>query len=222
MDNNLKNFVIGSSAPVFLHWYLSQLKKNIYPGISYSNFVLIIPFVLGLLNVAIDYSIILTLIPVIFLIFKSKLPVYVIVNLIISYTISLVIDRYYDKNEYFKSFIIGSSGLVVFFTMFRVINLIKQNRGVKVNYDFNKFTFFEPIVLGIINIILRFALNQGITNPYLIYSTFGSLLWFMFVVYLTNSYSYNNMQDSIYHLIESTIFNLPKWIILVPYLENLN
>lgn len=221
--NYLKEFIIGSSAPVFFHWFIATLIfGQILPfNITYQHYVILIPLLLGVFRVLTEkFGTEFIGILLLFLLAVSKARNFVIltISLGLSWFIGNIIAEYYNTNELFKAAIIGMSGLITMFSFIRIAHFITHDCGVKVNYTFISFTFFEPILLAIDSFVIKFALLQGLENARLLLRIVNAILWFGYV-YVLNAYSYNTFSDRFYHLISFFMGHLGIWLSLMPYME---
>lgn len=103
-------------------------------------------------------------------------------------------EKYFSKSYPLKVFIIGSSAISYLLTYYSVAILDNKN---KLNYDYKLFTIFEPLLRGIelmfAIFVLKNMLNKNLKDTLIIYSIFGTFLWFI-PAYHLKIYNYTNKE----------------------------
>ena len=88
------------------------------------------------------------------------------------------------------------------------------------NYNFNLFTFVEPIALGSWCMIIKYMLQSGIKNPYLKQPLLSTVLWTV-MVWIFNLYIYKNNKDGFDHISGYLLAHAFKYNYIVRGLEYL-
>ena len=123
-------------------------------------------------------------------------------------------------NEYIKSFVIGSSWLS-FIIFFSAVDSYEKQKII--NYDYNKYTFKAPLVLGFIAMFAKFInLNTQISlwKSLLIASLFSSIS-VMIGITINKSYSFENKQRWYLQYLTVLIGHVFTFTVIVYSLENI-
>ena len=217
----------SSGLVVFQHFALYALKQKSYYTINYPSYSMIAPFYYGFMNVlsvwiASIFNLnlstrlfVISIISIIFIILfnytysrKKYKPYseynhtqwlqYAIQNGFRHFMAFNVVIYYLEKlfpiHYLIRVFIIGSSLISFIFTFYRVSILDKLKL---LNYNYELFTTFEPIIQGtglvIYMYIGKYILDLNIKNCLILWVLLGNCVWFILAYHL-KSYKYNTEQ----------------------------
>ena len=123
-------------------------------------------------------------------------------------------------NEYIKSFVIGSSWLS-FIIFFSAVDSYEKQKII--NYDYNKYTFKAPVVLGLIAVLGKFiSLNTQLSlQKSLLIASLCSSVIVMIGITINKSYSFKNKQRWYLQYLTILIGHVFTFTVIVYTLENI-